>query len=208
MSSLKFKVPAGAKPNWQTLTVNLFDKAQRGRGFNFKEASECGGICSIHIDQLIRCYCLIDRAMTRDELIARCSNCPYAVAKPKTANVMDTNKYPYFIEEIADIEWDDPKYYVYLISDGEYIKIGIAKDVRTRLCELQVGNPNQLELICAIPLNSEKNARRLEEELHLEYDEFSIRGEWYNILRYINVQAFSKYFQKRRTEDERTLSEM
>lgn len=201
MSIFDDEIPSGANPGWNMMTVNLYDKAQRGCGFNFKEAAEFRDICSMHIEQLIHCYSCFDKEMTKAELIARCIGCPYANTQDSEARTrrIYTNKHPFFIENIVDIEWDDPKYYVYLISDGKYIKIGITKDLQTRLRELQVANPNQLELICAIPLKSEKDARDLEERLHHEYDEFYIRGEWFDILKHIDIQEFSCYFGKERS---------
>lgn len=70
--------------------------------------------------------------------------------------------------------------YIYIISDGEYIKIGKANDVEKRIKELQTGNPKELKIIRTIECD-EIFATRIECELHKILDKHKIRGEWYSI---------------------------
>lgn len=70
-------------------------------------------------------------------------------------------------------------YFVYFISDGEFIKIGYAKDVDKRICALQVGNPRKLKLLLKLPFLTEAEACAAESYLHKSLDSFSTSGEWF-----------------------------
>ena len=61
--------------------------------------------------------------------------------------------------------------YVYVISDGEYVKFGFSKSPRDRLKDLQVGNPKTLKLVCIIALPNISEARKLESTLHAKFSE-------------------------------------
>lgn len=66
--------------------------------------------------------------------------------------------------------------YVYFInfSKESPIKIGFAKNIDKRLGQLQIGNPYELEVLCAAP-GHEAGERILHE--HLQMNE--VRGEWF-----------------------------
>ena len=70
------------------------------------------------------------------------------------------------------------KHYLYFIQveNSGPIKIGIAKDVKKRLCELQVGNPYELKILYFTPC-----CRKDEAEIHriLTMHNLHIRGEWF-----------------------------
>lgn len=66
--------------------------------------------------------------------------------------------------------------YVYLISDGEFCKIGIAADVAARLLGLQTANPRELRILHLIEVS---NPNALEEELHIRFEHKRVRGEWF-----------------------------
>jgi hypothetical protein len=68
--------------------------------------------------------------------------------------------------------------YVYFISDGAAVKIGIAANPQQRLGELQTGNGKRLVLLHAIESN---NSRRLEGELHRRFAPNRLAGEWFNL---------------------------
>lgn len=73
---------------------------------------------------------------------------------------------------------------VYIIHDiyAGKVKIGKANDVHLRLQELQVGNPNELRIANIFPCNSDAEALLLEQQLHQKYDEYWVRGEWFEYL--------------------------
>lgn len=73
-------------------------------------------------------------------------------------------------------KWDFSRR-VYVITDGEFIKIGSAKYVFARLDNLQVGSPRQLNLMLNLP-----GGARHERELHEWFgaDKVRRKGEWFN----------------------------
>jgi len=68
---------------------------------------------------------------------------------------------------------------VYLIrgNDGRY-KIGIAKNPKKRLLQLQTGNSDRLTLIDSYP---SENARKIETALHTQYSHNKTIGEWFDL---------------------------
>ena len=73
------------------------------------------------------------------------------------------------------------KSYVYFILDpiNSCIKIGKANDVKSRIRDLQVGNPNELELLATIKCHDESTAFKIESQLHSSYPHLYLRGEWF-----------------------------
>lgn len=69
--------------------------------------------------------------------------------------------------------------YCYFIQDidGGPIKIGVASNPRWRLAELQIGNPNELEII-ALASNGHRPTT-LENDLHKALSDWRLRGEWF-----------------------------
>lgn len=71
--------------------------------------------------------------------------------------------------------------YVYLVSDGDAFKLGIAKNVTKRLGGLRVGCSRELEVLCKYKFKSKDEAFKVEQNSHRELKAFSIRGEWFKI---------------------------
>lgn len=63
---------------------------------------------------------------------------------------------------------------VYVISDGENVKVGVSVDVYQRFSSIQTGNAKKLTLIGFVDGEAD-----LEKEIHSRLCEFHIRGEWY-----------------------------
>lgn len=73
--------------------------------------------------------------------------------------------------------------FVYFIRSGKLgnpIKIGYAVDVDKRINELQIGNPQKLHIIAAIPVDSKRQAQNIEKWMHHRFKRKHIRGEWFN----------------------------
>jgi hypothetical protein len=70
---------------------------------------------------------------------------------------------------------------VYLISNGTNYKIGIAKDVKSRLSNLQTGNDVELVLKSTIQTKDKAEALALEKQLHEKYADYHVRGEWFSL---------------------------
>lgn len=71
--------------------------------------------------------------------------------------------------------------YVYAIGAvGHPVKIGYADHPRSRLKELQVGNPNDLRIYVERQVAVE-HVRAVERECHRRLDVHRLRGEWFDI---------------------------
>jgi hypothetical protein len=70
---------------------------------------------------------------------------------------------------------------VYLISDGNGVKIGKADFVDFRMQDLQLGNSQPLKLLHKIYCGSNKAAFKLETVLHRYFAEALISNEWYKL---------------------------
>lgn len=73
------------------------------------------------------------------------------------------------------------KGYVYFIKqeNEDLFKIGITyKDPNARLRSMQTGTPHKLEMFGLV---SSDNPRRLEKELHKQFKDYHIRGEWFRL---------------------------
>ncbi|GAB3161656.1 hypothetical protein GCM10027059_12380 [Myceligenerans halotolerans] len=71
---------------------------------------------------------------------------------------------------------------VYLLSDGDYLKIGhTTRDVERRVRELQTGSPREIRLIAVLPGASTDTER----ELHAQFAAYRVRanGEWFTTRR-------------------------
>lgn len=71
--------------------------------------------------------------------------------------------------------------YVYVISDGSHVKIGIASDPQSRLVNLQVGNRLKLSLLHYKDCKCKRDATLLEQRLHQLYKKSHVTGEWFNV---------------------------
>lgn len=65
---------------------------------------------------------------------------------------------------------------VYFISDGEFIKIGIATNIKSRLCKLQTGNARPLKVVKLI-----EGYRKTERIFHNLFKYERLEGEWFDI---------------------------
>lgn len=70
---------------------------------------------------------------------------------------------------------------VYFISDGEFVKIGVAESLPNRIKELQTGNPRKLFALYVIDTNSKIDALKIERDLHKLFSSVRCIGEWFEI---------------------------
>ena len=70
---------------------------------------------------------------------------------------------------------------VYFIWDKKNaaLKIGKADNLKKRLSELQVGNPNELEVLEFLRCKSSDDAKLFESQLHETFKHLHMRGEWF-----------------------------
>ena len=76
----------------------------------------------------------------------------------------------------------DARYYVYFITDGQYVKIGRTNNVKQRLSCLQTSSAVQLRIISIIPCMEYWISKDIERDLHCYFGEYHTSGEWFNIL--------------------------
>lgn len=81
-----------------------------------------------------------------------------------------------------DVSISDAKNCVYFITDGHYVKIGVASDLGKRLAQLQTGNPNKLSVKCVIEFGSKSKAQYYENKLHKYFESKHQLGEWFNLI--------------------------
>lgn len=65
---------------------------------------------------------------------------------------------------------------VYVVRSLDYVKIGTSRNVRTRLRGLIGHTPFEIELIAVF-----RGGRKLEKELHVYFDEYHHRDEWFRL---------------------------
>jgi len=74
------------------------------------------------------------------------------------------------------------KHYLYAISNGEQIKLGMSSNVKKRLSALQTSSPSELVLLWKYYIaNTPADAIKIEKRLHRACKEFHIRGEWFTM---------------------------
>jgi len=76
------------------------------------------------------------------------------------------NRYVYFIQEV--------------IGMHAPVKIGVSKNVSSRLKDLQCCNPRKLEVYAVIGPMGKAKAFNLEEKIHHKFRQHHLRGEWFS----------------------------
>lgn len=162
------------------------------------------GICSIGSEQLISCYGddSDNIEYSREDFMAMCQECPYSLVYAiSECNVWSIAE-PYFILgrffHLVDIYSDVPSCFVYFISNGEFVKIGVSENVERRMYSLQSASPRKLEILATVPVKNTNCAYELEKELHSIYAKYHIYGEWYEILSFLDYASFDVCFNRYR----------
>jgi len=69
--------------------------------------------------------------------------------------------------------------YVYVLQCGEYVKVGVAVDVHSRVEALQAGNPYPITVAVKLPLESKLNALLCERTIHSCLSAYAHQREWF-----------------------------
>ena len=82
---------------------------------------------------------------------------------------------------VSALETPDGRTFVYCVYavGTEFVKIGIANDIRERLRGLQTGCPYKLELVAFKGYERRNDAIETESSLHLYFMDSSVHGEWF-----------------------------
>jgi hypothetical protein len=82
---------------------------------------------------------------------------------------------------------DDEINYLYVISaifDGAPVapcKIGITRNPVSRLCSIQTGSHQKLEIIALLPIPGRATVQALEHALHDAFADSRLSGEWFSV---------------------------
>lgn len=87
----------------------------------------------------------------------------------------------YINRPLGKVLIEDINYCVYFITDGEYIKIGIAASLPNRVRQLQTGNARRLKVLYIIPQNNQKDSLNIERTMHEYFKNKRMSGEWFDI---------------------------
>ena len=86
-------------------------------------------------------------------------------------------------------ESPSPKHgFVYLVTDGDAVKIGKATNIEDRMKSLQTGNSNEIILLQAIEVD---DMDRAEQSLHFWFRAYRKKGEWFDLLDLFGLDRMS-----------------
>lgn len=80
-----------------------------------------------------------------------------------------------------EVRMRDSRGHLYVITADAKTKVGISRDVDSRLMWLQSGNPNPISVAFTLRDDSIRRLRSIEREVHLRLAEHRISGEWFDI---------------------------
>jgi hypothetical protein len=73
------------------------------------------------------------------------------------------------------------QHHIYIISDGQFCKIGHSRDPEGRLAQVMTGNPYELELCDKYRFPDRSSALAIEAEAHAVLRDLHVRGEWFRV---------------------------
>ena len=109
-----------------------------------------------------------------------CSRMPWDSINASCLKPVCMRKYESYAEIIQESESiskniKNDRIYLIRAKNGGPFKVGVAKDINTRLAQLQCGNPQELELVCSVEGSYAKEKR-----IHKELDAGRLFGEWFD----------------------------
>ena len=84
-------------------------------------------------------------------------------------------------------------YFVQCCDKKRYVKIGVARNVKSRIKTLQTGNPYKLKVLSVIKCSGQKEAYALEARLHKFFKKNHFNGEWF---KKVDMKRAEAYFQR------------
>lgn len=81
--------------------------------------------------------------------------------------------------------------FVYFITDGEFVKIGVSQNVSKRLSQMQIGNARRLKVLTCVQTHA---PYLIENALHVLLEERRVCGEWYDILDLFNERENGNFY--------------
>lgn len=78
---------------------------------------------------------------------------------------------------------------IYFIATSSAVKIGVAKDVKKRMADLQCSNSEALTVLGSFPVEHGTDPFKVEKALHSKFKAFHLRGEWFKRVSSIELLA-------------------
>lgn len=198
----RFAIPSGASPRPERLlTVNPADKYNRQTGMTSLQSSQFARVCTLGTDTIIGCYKDCDCEYSPHDVWVMCGSCKYRREEyrdPWYDNIFDGYYLERYYSKLMCDNSEKPKAYVYFISDSQFVKIGSAADPFKRLVGIQTGNPRKVTLLYTLPCKTRDDASQLENELHQLYENYRLKGEWFDILPKIYKKTFTNRYSPKR----------
>lgn len=85
------------------------------------------------------------------------------------------------LNEPKDESYTTEPHFIYLISDGEHVKIGFSKDPRKRMKDMQTSNAKPLRIVRAFEVIGKSAAKAHERTLHSKFKAHRLKGEWFDM---------------------------
>jgi len=117
-----------------------------------------------------------DAGKARDMLKYYMRNSYLTAAMKREAKKMIETHWPKIKPKVIE-----KRHYLYAVSDGEYIKVGMSTDVNRRIKALQTGSPRRLKKMwCCYAGEDSKEAKKQEKKLHRALKNYHVSGEWFH----------------------------
>ena len=113
------------------------------------------------------------------ETIRRDSDRMRSLISPKYLKVKNIKRFRE--SSIKRVVIESIEYCTYFLTDGEYIKIGVAASLPNRIRQLQTANARRIKALYIIPSENQREAMRIEKALHKYFRGKNLMGEWFNI---------------------------
>lgn len=126
--------------------------------------------------------------MNASKPIIRCRSCdePFTYRRTREYSWLSSRRCPLCgdehdssaaLERMIEPDTDtDGTKELYLMYDGQRVKVGISNNVERRVSELQIGNPD----ITLMRTWTPSDARSTERVVHARLDQHHVDGEWFN----------------------------
>lgn len=113
------------------------------------------------------------------EIVRRDSDRMRSLISPKYLELKNINRFRE--SSIKRVVIESVEYCTYFLTDGEYIKIGVAASLPNRIRQLQTANARRIRALYIIPSENQREALRIEKTLHKYFQGKKLMGEWFNI---------------------------
>lgn len=74
----------------------------------------------------------------------------------------------------------DAKQFLYIMTDGIYVKVGRSSDVLQRIRAIQSGNPREIKPVVAFGPMDRRESAAFETEMHRAMKKTRVSGEWFD----------------------------